>query len=765
VDGFTLFIFLVLIILPGLSIRSADWADHLKIVTTLGIIGTFSGALLAYSTFSTITAFLFNSVYGIFVLGLQLGNTLDPTIPWNEKIIILGSRFSTSIAVVLQGKTNQDSLFFVLLISTLFWIMGSFGIWLIFRKKSFWAAVLPPGALLLANHTIYLGEAKLGGYLISSIFLILILATRLDLWHRQIEWRKIRAQVPASLTFYFVRAGLIVTVVLILLAWGGPAFAQSEQVAQIWGLIALPFNGLSDRIADFLGGLRGAVAVSYDIYGQNLELRAGVEPGDFLVMEITPDKLPSQRGRFYWFSRAYNVYQDGNWTITIGESAKFDPEEGDLTIAGYIGREVIESTVAPRVPSIRGLYAPAQPIWTDRSGTVDFLQLPDGSVDVLRLMADRFLHDGDTYQARASVSVPTASELRRASAIYPAWVQENYLNVPEEITERTRDLAIEIASNLENPYDKAVAVTHWLRENLEYSRETIPPPIDAEYLDWLLFEYKVGFCNWYASAEIILLRILGIPSRLAVGYARGEYDAVERTFEVRGGDAHAWPEVFFPEYGWVEFEPTGNQSELIRPEEVLPSEANSPLDSSPDSQLDPGNLDTEVDPGFLDDSGLGGLGFIRDINTASLISGIVFLLAGIVFFLLLWMYIDPVTRMTTMIGIATGLERIGFRAPKIFLPIKTSTITPAGIIYSRWSMWLAKLGLQIGVDQTPSERALSFETAYPEASSFGWKIAKTYEGERFGGFAVEPSDIRAVWGDIRPLLWMAWLKKKFGLKV
>ncbi|MCX6067628.1 MAG: transglutaminase-like domain-containing protein [Chloroflexi bacterium] len=95
--------------------------------------------------------------------------------------------------------------------------------------------------------------------------------------------------------------------------------------------------------------------------------------------------------------------------------------------------------------------------------------------------------------------------------------------------------------------------------------DTIPaPPPGTDPLNWFLFGWKSGFCNYYASAEVLLLRSAGIPARMVVGYSQGT-SGNYGMYSVRGQDAHAWPEVYFPKIGWVEFEPTVNQDALIRP--------------------------------------------------------------------------------------------------------------------------------------------------------------------------------------------------------
>ena len=761
VNGLTLFIFILLIILPGLSLRSADWTDHLKILTTIGIVGALSGAALALSVFKNRIAGLLNAVYGTFFIVLQLGITLDPALTWRDRIISLAGRTGSLILSIFQNRPNEDPLFFLLISGILFWLMASIGAWLLFRKNGLWSAVLPPGAVLLMNETVYLGSTKLAGYLIAYVFFVLVLATRVDIKRRQKYWHQIRAKVPPNLIFHFSRAGLTVTLLLMLIAWGGPVFAQSEQVAQVWGIITLPINNLQNIFSDLFGGLRGAAGITYDIYGDTLELRAGVEPEDLLMMEITPERLPSNATRFYWYSRAYNVYEDGNWKMTIAQTANFEPAKGNLPLPEYAAREAINATFAPMVPSIHAMVVPDSPIWVNRSGEIDFYPLENGTIDVIRLTANGLIRSGETYEARASIAIPTALELRQAGEVYPDWVMDNYLQITDQITGRTRQLALSITEGIENPYDKAAAITRWLRENIAYSRVTEPPPVDAESIDWFLFDYNIGFCNWYATAEVVLLRALGIPSRMSVGYARGLYHAAEGYYEVRGGDAHAWPEVYFPAYGWVEFEPTGNQSPLIRPQGTDESDNSSSVDSTPAALFDEGE---GFDPNLSDQFPVADFGVESGIKPTTLLYTFIVLaivtLAGIG----IWFRFDPVTRASVFAGVAAGLQRIGIKLPKVLFPLRAYEITEIGKIYSRWSLWLGRLGIELTITQTPHERALAFASAYPQASARGWIIVQSYVHERFGKGPKDASSTREAWSKLRPFLLSEWMKHKIQPK-
>lgn len=763
IDLVALSFFLVLILLPGLSLRSADWTDHLKVVTTLGILGTLAGTFLAWSYFSgRIVAFL-NIVYFLFTIGWQLGNTMDPAMIWRDRITSIIGRLGVFVETILQGEKNQDPLMFVFLMGILVWTMGSFGVWILFRKRGFWPAMLPPGIMLITNQIMYLGSAKLDGYLIFYMFMILIIASRLDIWRRQLLWKKLRAQVAPNTIFAFSRAGVILAILIVLLAWGGPAFAQSDQAAKIWGAITIPFDELRHKLADALGGLRGSVGVSYDIYGESLSLEAGVSPVDILVMQITVEGRPEKGGRLYWFARAYNIYESGSWKMSIGETIEFDPIEGDLPLPAYNSRQTIQVEISPKVPSMNGLYMPSQPLWASRSGEVDVYRIPNGTVDVIRMTTYGVVRDGESYKARSSVAIPTARELREAPTEYPRWVTDNYLQVSESITERTRQLALQITEGIDNSFDKAVAITQWLRTNIEYERLTQPPPQDVEQIDWFLFDYQVGFCNWYASAEVILLRTLGIPTRMAVGYARGNFNALEGYYEVRGADAHAWPEVYFPGYGWVEFEPTVNQSVLDRPEEREPFEGASDSPTNSGRGLDEGLLDSAADD-LLDILAQDQFDFIDQIDFGSLITWLLFIVLLLAIIIFSWFRFDPVSRVSALAIVAIGMQRMGIQPPLVFQQTFNYDLTPIGKIYSRWSVWLRRLGISMNFFQTPNERAMAFGEQYPPASTLGWKIVDSYVQERFGGVNLEHDALKSTWRELRHYLWIEWIRKKIGLK-
>jgi transglutaminase-like putative cysteine protease len=141
---------------------------------------------------------------------------------------------------------------------------------------------------------------------------------------------------------------------------------------------------------------------------------------------------------------------------------------------------------------------------------------------------------------------------------------EAYLEVPPTVTQRARDLAEEITAGIESPYAKAAAIEAYLRQ-FPYDLEIGAPPESVkDVTDYFLFDLKRGFCDYYATAFVMLARSVGLPARFVVGYAPGEWLERERAYLVTAAESHSWPEVYLPKIGWVAFEPTASLAPLTR---------------------------------------------------------------------------------------------------------------------------------------------------------------------------------------------------------
>ena len=158
------------------------------------------------------------------------------------------------------------------------------------------------------------------------------------------------------------------------------------------------------------------------------------------------------------------------------------------------------------------------------------------------------------YEGRALVPVIPPEDLRKAPSEYPPEIRENYLQLPK-LDPGIPALARDITRRAATPFDKAQAIELYLRTRFGYTL-TQPDPPPADPLAYFLLHRKMGHCEYFATAMAVMVRSLGIPARYINGFLLGEYNDVADSYIVRASDAHSWVEVYFPEYGWISFDPT-----------------------------------------------------------------------------------------------------------------------------------------------------------------------------------------------------------------
>jgi transglutaminase-like putative cysteine protease len=151
----------------------------------------------------------------------------------------------------------------------------------------------------------------------------------------------------------------------------------------------------------------------------------------------------------------------------------------------------------------------------------------------------------------------------------PASPFDRYLEVPESTSTRTRELAVEVTAGARTTIDRLRALEAWLGDHTEYRLDVPPLGPGRDTVDQFLFEDRQGYCEQIASALAVLLRVLGVPTRLAVGFVPDHQDPASGEWIVRERNAHAWVEVWWPGVGWQGFDPTA--SVPLAPDEGAPS--------------------------------------------------------------------------------------------------------------------------------------------------------------------------------------------------
>jgi len=158
------------------------------------------------------------------------------------------------------------------------------------------------------------------------------------------------------------------------------------------------------------------------------------------------------------------------------------------------------------------------------------------------------------YTATSNTGEPTDAALRRASQQYPPEISLRYLQLPK-VDPRVARLARDITQNTSNNYDRARLIENYLRTKFGYTLQ-LPSRVPADPIAEFLFERKQGHCEYFASSMAVMLRTIGIPSRVVNGFHGAEFNQVSGSYIVRARQAHSWVEAYFPVEGWITFDPT-----------------------------------------------------------------------------------------------------------------------------------------------------------------------------------------------------------------
>ncbi len=163
-------------------------------------------------------------------------------------------------------------------------------------------------------------------------------------------------------------------------------------------------------------------------------------------------------------------------------------------------------------------------------------------------------HPISRYEAWARLPLPRDVVQKQAGGEDSHPADSIYLQYPR-LDPRIPELARQISASAATDYEKAVAIESYLQNNLAYTLQ-LPEGPPADPLANFLFERKRGHCEYFASAMAVMLRTLGIPSRLVNGFRTGEFNDVTSQYVIRGSNAHSWVEADIRGQGWVSFDPT-----------------------------------------------------------------------------------------------------------------------------------------------------------------------------------------------------------------
>ncbi|MBC7235343.1 MAG: transglutaminase domain-containing protein [Chloroflexi bacterium] len=559
------------------------------------------GLATAPSRWASLAAWLFSMVLGLGLGMMVVGDLLPPgqmvrgdlqrVWDWLWKLIVhryqdpelplsygaahfwwqssaLFERLATWFRIVRNGGTSADNSALLLSVWFAVWMLSWNAAFQLGRHRSTWASLVPLGIALL----LCVGYTGLGiAYARIYLALVLIIAVWANAGRMYEQWVEAGVGVTRLLKRHIFITGLPLAGVILILALAIPYGDYEGTTEFLWDRLGAHLNALYEQWDRAFAGRNpvpnpNAYRISRNV-GRSVvpvasaslddhDIRGGVSTSEEIVFLVKTDDPAPQDGetapKHYWRERTYDRYTGSGWSSSPTQLASF-PGDAPWKEPGYPRLSLSQTFALQR--SMSPVPAANEPVVVAENYAIR----TRGDGDLAALYTQSM-----AYNVTSLVPIATESELRSAEQEYADWVKERFLPLPN-IPPRIRRLAENIVrrAGAETRYDKAVAIETYLR-GFVYDLDVRPPADGVDVVDYYLFTTQRGYCDYSATAMVVMLRSLGIAARYASGYGQGQYDPQLGAWVVRGKNAHAWVEVYFPGFGWIEFEPTASQSPFSR---------------------------------------------------------------------------------------------------------------------------------------------------------------------------------------------------------
>lgn len=585
----------VMLLALGWSVQTAGWLDRLEFIVPVAFYALIVGAALALTPVSVVFTLPLSALIGTGIVLWTVGGEYHTALGQLGRLMALRDDALDFVLSLLQGAYPTDLSPYAIGLAVLMWSVGFMAAYTVYRHHRVLDAILLVGVALIVNMSATFTD--LLGFLILFVLAALLLWLRGALLSREDGWQQRRVnetvEVPASI----MRSGVIFIGASIALAWILTSVAVAAPLTGAWHNLDGVWSGMRNQLDGVFGQLTNPESrFSGTSFGPQFRVSGSWVSNDAEVMTV------GSQHNYYMRAVTYDVYTGHGWSRSEGTTRSvgagqlifpaatperpsvedaFDLETITVTIQGQVGRNVF----TPGFPT--AALIPVSVYQTGAQQLLGGLEAPNG------------ISQGEGYQITAAISKATQAQLAAAGTKYPDAIRQFYLS-SEGVTDRTRALAQQVvdAAHATDPYHRAAALAEYLRSgpDFTYATSVTPPDPGHDLVDSFLFDTRAGYCEYFASAMAVMARSIGLPARVAVGFAPGQRLG-EGIYQYRERNAHAWAEIYFPGYGWQIFEATKSIPALVR----IPGSAGEtpPDDTSAGAQGNPGGAFFAGDPGVV----------------------------------------------------------------------------------------------------------------------------------------------------------------------
>jgi len=532
----------------------------------MALAGAFFGLVGPLVGWGRWTTHLIGAAFAALVLPLVVGTVL-PGGPAPLHDLFQRTTDQVVLAwtdLILDGRLSTPAYgHHLLVLGLIVWGSAQFASYAAFGHRRPINAVVVLGLLLLANMSLTT-RPQLEFLVIFSIAGLFLLV-RFHTLDEQGDWVRRRIGDPAAISSLYLRGGTVFIIAAItgsLLLTGA---ASSAPLAGAWTDVGARLVEWSQWLQPYLPDPGNGRSLGPS-FTDSARIGQTWHTNDQLQLTWTlaePEANPPFIAQHYYDKfelRGWRVSPTTEAAVVAGTDVLGDTDDSVNT--------EVERTISAKVsPSFarREVFSPGLPATVDQDVTLRTIGTGGYLASLERDPTDATYTISAYVPANEAHGGWTEEKLRVAGTDYPDEIKQLYGKAalpPGALGPESLKLLASITSTARasDPYDIAARIRDVLRDPkvIEYSTDLSQDRCDDPSVVECFAKIRKGFCQWYASAMAIFLRELDIPARFVQGYLPGQPDAAGTTFTVRSHDAHAWVQVYFPGYGWVDFDPTGN---------------------------------------------------------------------------------------------------------------------------------------------------------------------------------------------------------------
>lgn len=682
------------------------WASGLQVLTPAMLLGVAFGYIAIKQNFVRGNLMhLLALIAGCASSGLLTAQAL---LQGNVRQLLANLAYWVQRTFINQQVSTDNSVF-VLFLTLLTFLLAYLTIWLIFIARRPWLALIANAVVLLINLNQSTNDQFY--FLIVFLVLMLLLLVRFALAENIRQWRRIGLRFSPDLGWDFMQAGAIFAVVVAVVPNLLPLAQPNQTLLTYLTSDQSPVTRIQQQFQNWFGGVNGKGNGSYSFFDNNLTLVGSVNLPDTPILSYTtPDSGQADPSQ-YLMTEVFSSYDGSGWLRPQSTVRNWQPDQllpassSDTHLDTY--RITFLSTPGG---GQRYIFAPGSDAAMFNIASSSLSSVNSQEPVTWLAQSPLQVHGSYTasgYVSNASVqqleSVPFPSDTAASgvSSQYSAKILDEYLPPSEQINSAIIALAEQVAGGAPTMYDAATEIESYLHTNFTYNAHNPNPPPGQDATVWFL-NRKEGFCTFFASAMALMGRALGMPTRVVSGYATGQYDTATNTFIVRGTQAHTWTQVYFGQYGWINFEPTATFSPFTRSLNT---------DVTPDPTAANGGANATATPGLHGRTGVNSLSNVGTGNNGGATVGSILLGLG---------------ALTLIVLLIAGAVMLWWRS-------HFKDLTPAASGFARLTLLGALAGVRPKRSQTPREYANQLGDAAPTQRATLERAGALYSRERWGG--------------------------------